>query len=144
MLTWLRLSIIALPLSFAWEMLQMPAFTGLPESLLVATAWCAAASLGDVAIILAVFVTSTPVFASRRWFTPPRRGRYAVAVLIGVLLNVAAEWLLARGAGLWGYAPWHPVVPIVNVGALAVVQPVVLLPLSLWLLARSVPLVGSR
>lgn len=134
-LTWLRQSTVALPLSFAWEMLQMPAFTGLPESFFIATAWCAAASLGDVAIILAVFVTSTTVFANNRWFTPPRPGRYTVAVLIGVLLNVAAEWVLARGAGLWGHAPWHLVVPVVNVGVLAVIQPIVLVPLSFSLLA---------
>jgi hypothetical protein len=53
-----------------------------------------------------------------------------------VPLNVAAEWVLARGAGLWGYASWHPVVPIVNAGVLAVVEPIVLLPLSFSSLAR--------
>ena len=131
-----RLLAIALPLNFAWEMLQMPAFTRPPESLLVATAWCAVATLGDGALVLVVFFIARVLFTDPRWFAPPRLGRYAVAVLIGVVLNVAAEWVLARGAGLWGYAPWHPVVPVVNVGVLAVVQPVVLLPLSLWLLAR--------
>ena len=117
-------------------MLQMPAFTRLPESRLVATAWCAVATLGDGALVLVVFFIATALFADRRWFAPPRLGRYAVAILIGVLLNLAGEWLLARGAGLWGYAPWQPVLPVVNVGVLAVVQPVVLLPLCLWLLAR--------
>ena len=59
-----------------------------------------------------------------------------MAIVLGVVLNVAAEWPLARGAGLWGYATWQPVVPVVNVGVLAIVQPVILLPLSFWLLAR--------
>jgi len=135
-LTCIRLLIIALPLYFAWEMLQMPAFTGLPESLLVATAWCAVATLGDGALVLVVFLIAGVLFTNPRWFAPPRLGRYAIAVLIGVLLNVAAEWLLAHGMGLWGYAPWQPLVPVVDVGVLAVLQPVVLLPLSLWLLAR--------
>src|SRR5712691_12619914 len=112
-------------------MLQMPAFTRLPESLLVDTAWCAVATLGDGALVLVVFLIATALFADRRWFAPPRLGRYAIAVFIGVLLNVAAEWLLARGAGLWGYASWQPFVPVVNAGVLAVVQLVVLLPLSL-------------
>ena len=142
-----RLLAIALPLNFAWEMLQMPAFTRLPANLLVATAWCAVATLGDGVLVLVVFFIGTALFADRRWFAPPRAGRYASAVFIGVLLSVAAEWLLARGAGLWGYAPWQPVVPVVNVSVLAVVQPVVLLPLSLWLLARwerrSSPTVGQ-
>ena len=131
-----RLVAIALPLNFAWEMLQMPAFTRPPESLLVATAWCSVATLGDGALAVAVFGVIAMVFTDRRWFTPPRPERYAVAIVLGVVLNVAAEWSLARGAGLWSYAPWQPVVPVVNVGALAIVQPVVLLLLSLWLLAR--------
>lgn len=135
-LTSIRLLAIALPLYFAWEMLQMPAFTGLPESVLRATAWCALATLGDGVLVVVVFVIAAVLFADRCWFAPPRPGRYVVAVFIGVLLNVAAESLLARGAGLWGYAPWQPVVPVVNVGALAVVQPVILLPLSFSLLAR--------
>jgi hypothetical protein len=42
-----RLVAIALPLYFAREMLRMPAFTRPPESLLVATAWCAVATLGE-------------------------------------------------------------------------------------------------
>lgn len=136
MLTSIRLLAIALPLHFAWEMLQMPAFTRLPESLLVATAWCAVATLGDGALILTVFFIAAALFADRRWFAPPRRRRYATAVVIGMLLNVAVESLLARGFGLWGYAAWHPIVPVVNVGVLAVLQPVVLFPLTFQLLAR--------
>ena len=35
-----RLLVIALPLYFTWEMLQAPAFTGMPDEWKRATAWC--------------------------------------------------------------------------------------------------------
>ena len=66
-----RLVAIALPLNFAWEMLQMPAFTRPPESLIVAAASCAVATLGDGALVVAVFGVVAMVLTDRRWFTRP-------------------------------------------------------------------------
>jgi len=39
--------------------------------------------------------------------------------------------------GRWGYSPWQPLVPLLRVGVLPVVQPVVLLPPVFWALART-------
>jgi hypothetical protein len=52
----------------------------------------------------------------------------------GVLVALVAM----AGAVLdrWGYAPSQPVLPVVRVGSLPVLQPIVLLPLVFWLAAK--------
>jgi hypothetical protein len=55
--TMARLLAVALPLYFAWEMLQAPLFTGMPEGWLRATAICALATLGDGVLVGALALT---------------------------------------------------------------------------------------
>ena len=132
-----RLFLIALPPYFAWEMLQAPAFTGMPPGWWAATAVCARATLGDGVIVLVVFAIGALLFRDWRWFAPPSAGRYAAVVLAGVVVQVLIEWLMVHGLGRWGYKPWHPVVPVLDVGLLVVLQPIPLLPLVFWALAHS-------
>jgi hypothetical protein len=131
-----RLLAIALPLHFAWEMLQMPGFAGLPESWLVATAVCALAAIGDVVIALALFVFGVVAFRNPHWFEPPRIGRYAAIVAVGVILQAVIEWVAVYRLRLWTYRDVQPIVPPLGVGILAILQPVILLPLTFWLLGK--------
>ena len=131
-----RLLVIALPLYFAWEMLQAPAFTGMSEDWRAATAVCALAALGDGVIVLGVFGLGVLAFRDARWFTPPRLGRYAAIVVVAVAVLVAVEWVMVHRFGRWGYHPVQPVVPLVSIGILPVLQPVALLPSAFWALAR--------
>jgi hypothetical protein len=50
-----RLLVVAVPLSFGWEMLQAPGFTGMPPGWIVGTAVCALAALADALIVLTLF-----------------------------------------------------------------------------------------
>jgi hypothetical protein len=50
-----RLLLLALPPYFAWEMLQAPAFTGMPADWRASTMACAQATVGDGVIVLALF-----------------------------------------------------------------------------------------
>jgi hypothetical protein len=86
-----RLIVVTLPLYFAWEMLQAPAFTGMPEEWLAATATCAQATLGDAMIVLALFALGAAVFRDARWFVPARAGRYSVVVLAALVIHVVVE-----------------------------------------------------
>ena len=132
----LRLLLIALALNFAWEMLQMPAFTGLPESALAATGSCVLAALGDVAIVLAMYGLGAARFHDVRWYRPPRAHRYAMIVTVGVLLHLLIEWVAVHRLARWGYSEIQPIVPGVDVGLLPILQPIILLPLTFWLVAR--------
>ena len=116
-----------------WEMLQAPAFTGMPGDWKRSTAWCALAALGDGVIVLFLFVLGWVVFRTPRWFVPPRIGRYVATVVLGVATQVVIE-RIALGLGLWGYAAGHPT--IFGVGIIAIMQVVLLLPFTFWLLAR--------
>ena len=130
-----RLIVVTLPLYFTWEMLQAPAFTGMPEGWLAATVVCARATLGDVVIVLALFALGAGLFRSARWFVPASIGRYGVVVLAAVVIHVVIERVML-GLGRWGYAAGHPVIPLLKVGVLVVIQPLVLVPLVFGALAR--------
>ena len=133
----LRLLLIALPLNFVWEMLQMPAFTGLPESRLAATGTCAVAALGDAAIVLAMYGVGAALFRDLRWYRPSRAHRYVIVVTIGVLFHLLIEWVSVHRLARWGYRDIQPIVPGLHVGILPILQPIILLPLTFWLLARA-------
>ena len=139
MRTGVRLLIIALPAYFVWEMLQAPAFTGMPPSWWAATAVCALAAAGDGVIVLAVFGIGAGLYRDWRWFAPPRPGRFAVVVLTGVIVHVAIEWVMVHRLGRWGYQPWHPIVPLLGIGIVPLLQPLGVLPFVFWALARTEP-----
>jgi hypothetical protein len=71
----LRLLALTLPAYFAWEMLQAPAFTGMPKGWLQATAVCGVATLGDGVVVLGLFGLGWFMFRDFRWFVPPRVSR---------------------------------------------------------------------
>jgi hypothetical protein len=57
-------------------------------------------------------------------------------VLIGVALQIVVEWIMVQGLDRWGYGAGQPVIPLVGVGILPVLQPIVLLPAVFWLTAK--------
>lgn len=134
--TIVRLLVIALPLYFVWEMLQAPAFTGMPAGWGAATTVCAVATLGDGVIVLGVFGIAALVFGEMRWFIPPQIGRYTAMVLVGIAVQVMVEWVMVYWLQRWNYGPRQPIVPLLGIGILPILQPVVLLPLGLVALAR--------
>jgi hypothetical protein len=131
-----RLLAVALPVYFAWEMVQAPFFTGMPAHWLAASAICALATLGDGVLVTLVATAGAVLYRDGRWFVPPSVSRYGVVVAIGVVLQIAVEWVMVHGLDRWGYAPSQPVLPVVRIGILPVLQPIVLLPLVFWLTAH--------
>lgn len=131
-----RLLVIALPLSFLWEMLQAPAFTGLPRPWFAHAAVCSTAAVGDALLVLALFLLGRRLFADSDWVRPPRVHRYLILVLIGILVQVGIEWVAVDRLALWGYQPGHPTVPLAGTGFLPIMYAVVVIPLAFWILAR--------
>ena len=131
-----RLLAVTLPVYFAWEMLQAPFFTGMPPPWVAATAICALATLGDGVLVALVATAGAVLYRNGRWFVPPSPSPYAVVVAIGLVLQIAVEWVMVHGLDRWGYAPSQPVLPVVRVGILPVLQPIVLLPTVFWLTAK--------
>lgn len=123
---------MATPLNFVWEMLQAPAFT--PDDWLIATGWCALATVGDVILVILLWAFFTVVFRGPYWFAPARAMRYVALITLGVVVQAILEWVPTRLLGLWGYAPGHPA--ILGVGLLPLLQPVILLPATFVILAR--------
>ena len=134
-----RLLVLALPTYFAWEMLQAPAFTGMPVGWWAATGACALATVGDGVIVLAVFGVGAFLYHDWRWFSPPRAGRYGIVVFAGVIVHAVIEWVMVYRLGRWGYKPWHPIVPFLGIGVVPLLQPLVLLPFLFCVLARTGP-----
>jgi hypothetical protein len=57
-----------------------------------------------------------------------------VACLVVVALPL---YVLAVGRlGLWAYQPWQPALPALGTGLMAVLQPVIVLPLVFWVTHR--------
>jgi hypothetical protein len=131
-----RLLAVALPLYFAWEMAQAPFFTGMPAGWVRATLMCAQATLGDGVLVAAVAIAGALLYRDRRWFVPPAPVRYVGAVVVGAALQIAVEWVMVYRLDRWGYASNQPILPVVGLGILPVLQPIILLPLTFWLTAR--------
>lgn len=127
-----RLLAIALPLNFAWELLQAPAYRSMGDTWLEGVLVCLRATLGDGVIFLGLFGVGTLLFG-RHWFAPARIGRYAAILGVAVTIQIAVEWA-ALAAGRWNYAAWHP--RVFGAGLLPILQAVVLVPLTFMLLAR--------
>ena len=103
---------------------------------MAATAICALATLGDGVLVALVATVGAVLYRNGRWFVPPSPAPYAVVVAIGLVLQIAVEWVMVHGLDRWGHGPSQPVLPFVQVGILPVLQPIVLLPLVFWLTAH--------
>ena len=123
--------ISAVALNFGWEMAQARLYEPM-GTVWEATRRCFVASLGDGLMVLTVVAGGAMLFRSVRWFVEPTLAKYAFAALTGLIFAVAIEmWGLATGR--WAYRVHMPRVPGTAVGAVPLVQMVILTPLSLWL-----------
>lgn len=136
----LRLLAISMPLNFAWEMLQMPAFAGLPNNTFATVGVCAIAAIGDALIALSLWRLGARIFGDLLWLASATLGCYTIIVVTGVVLHVGVEWVAAIRFALWTYRDIQPTLPGIRLGILPVLQPVLLLPLTFHLLGRSIAL----
>lgn len=133
----LNVAIFAFLLNFVWEFLQIPFFEDMPTI----PHWqgvktCTVATLGDVAIALVSFWAVAFAVHSRTWILQPRPGELAGFVAAGVLITIAAEWVLTEVIDRWTYAPSMPTLPLLGTGLLPLLQWIILPPLIVWFVHR--------
>jgi hypothetical protein len=123
-------ALAAFVLNWPWELLHTPVYSqmaGRPwrETLPMATV----ASLGDIAIALAIYGVGALASGDWRWGMCGRWHVYATCALLGAACAVSYEWR-ALAVGRWSYTERMPMVPLLGVGLWPLLQLTVLVPLA--------------
>ena len=121
--------ILVFLLNFLWEILQAflygPHFVGLGGLVKVHLV----ASLGDVLMIMIIFLLSYVISGYNFLNSECNARRFFSVMIIGFILAVIVE-KYALATGRWGYSSLMPIIPFLNVGLTPVLQ-MVLIPLGL-------------
>ncbi len=121
---------------FAWETLQAPLFQRMPVlGHWDATLICLRATVGDVGIALLGFAAGDAWNKGWIWYESPSRYAIAAYLATGVALTIALEWHALHSAR-WSYSELMPIVPVLKVGAVPLLQWLVLPLAVLYFLQR--------
>lgn len=131
-----RIFIRAASLNFLWEMAQAFAYTGMPPSVFEATLICGWASLIDGLLVLGIFWGGVAVFSRLDWAQRPSLSGYFFMAAAGFLISVIIELNAVYRLGKWGYRTIMPILSPWGVGALPVLQMMLLPPLIFFLSCR--------
>jgi hypothetical protein len=132
---WAALATIALPLHFAWEMMQAPLFDSMNGLGFARGTWvCARSSLADLALSLVSYGVAAVVQGTRAWLLRPRPIGIAVYFTIGIASTVVIELLAVYHGGRWSYAPAMP--RVAGIGLAPLLQWVIVPMLTLWVARR--------
>ena len=114
------LVVITFILNLIWENLQMPLYTGYISYVIWGIS-CIKASLGDILIVLAMFI---PVVIFRNkfdWFKNYTKLDLIIFLCVGLLISIGFE-KFALATNRWQYSSLMPIIPLVNVGLSPVLQ----------------------
>lgn len=141
---WALLTLVAFPLSFAWEMLQAPLYRGMLDLSRAEATWrCALASVGDVAIMLVAYAVVALVVSDRVWLLRSRPGRdLALDICLGLIATIVLEILNVRVWARWSYGPRMPRIGTIGVAPLA--QWAVVPLAALWLVRLRLITIARR
>jgi|SRR3989344_1107660 len=118
------ISIVGLALNFLWENLQAPlyaGYTGFIQHLSI----CSMATLGDLTIILFMYIYSSLIFKDVLWFQNLSLKSVLSLLIIGVIVGVGIEkWALLTDRWTYGYN--MPIIPLLGVGLTPVLQMIIL------------------
>lgn len=115
-------------LNWLWEMAQMPAYVEMAGQKWSDTfSTCTTATVGDVAITLAIYGIGTLASSQVRWGMTGKWNVYVTGAVLGGIAAVVIEWQ-ALASGRWTYAASMPIVPVLQVGLWPLLQLVILVP----------------
>jgi len=124
-------------LNFAWEMFQMPLFTGMLEKRYSeATLICLKATAADVAIAMAAFWVVALLSQTRRWAMAVRLKHVVQFSAVAFVLAMLAEMVGTNLLHSYSYDSRMPLVPLLHVGLAPFLQWVFLPPVIVWLVYR--------
>ena len=134
-----NLTVFALLLNFAWEILQSPFYVGMADMPHAqVTQACLQATVGDAVIMLFGYGVVAVAAKSRGWIVAATGWQLLLFVAVGVVITACIEWLAVSGYWLvsWTYAPSMPLVPGTRIGLVPLLQWVVLPLLTVWFVRR--------
>jgi hypothetical protein len=128
-----RLLIIALPLELLWEIAQFPLYTVWQEDswsyILYGLAHC---TLGDLIILLVAYWVVALINKDRNWYLNAVVANGFLFIILGAGYTIYSEIMNVRIKGTWGYTELMPVVPVIGVGAMPLLQWILIQPVLLW------------
>lgn len=131
----LRLALLALPLEALWEIAQFPLYdvgrAGDWRYTLYALAHC---TVGDVLILLVSYELIALLRWNRHWLHTRVLAPAMGFMLLGVAYTVYSEIYNVHIAASWSYGERMPIVPMIGVGAMPLLQWLLIPPLLVWLL----------
>ena len=130
-----------------WEMAQMSAYVETTDRSWTSTLeLCTRAAVGDVGIVLGIYMAGALAAGDPCWGLRSRWNIYATAAVVGLAYAALVEHA-ALAAGRWSYTERMPVVPWLGAGLWPLLQMTLLPPLTFlfarWWAGRSATKGGS-
>lgn len=122
-------------LNFVWEISQAglykPHFEGISEFVTVHLK----ATLGDVVMLLIIYLIASLVRNDRHWIEKNKISSYIFVAFLGFIFAIVIE-KYALLTGRWGYNELMPIIPFIKVGLAPVLQLTIIAPLSVFLAVK--------
>jgi len=129
-----QLVVLALPLELLWEIAQFPLYTVWHEGswsyILYGLAHC---TLGDLMILVVGYWLVALLNRDRDWYLNAVLPNGFLFVMLGAAYTIYSEITNIR-TGTWGYTALMPIVPVVDIGAMPLLQWALIPPVLLWLM----------
>ena len=123
-------------MSEIWELAQMSAYVETAgESWKSTLGLCTLAAVGDVGIILGVYVAGALAAGDLGWGLRGHWNNYAIAVVLGLACAALVE-RAALAAGWWSYTERMPIMSGLGAGLWPLLQMTLLPPLTFWIARR--------
>lgn len=125
---------LATTVNYAWELAQTPLYAGVefPGAI-----WhCFVAALGDGLLVLLIFAAVATVMRSPDWYIRPTAQSYLTMAAVGLVVGLAVEWWGLHIARRWQYSELMPVIRGTGIGAVPLLQMLLLPPAIFWVVRR--------
>ena len=125
---------LATTVNYPWELAQTPLYAGVafPGAI-----WhCFLASLGDGLLVLFIFAAVATVVWSPDWYMRPTPQSHFALAAAGLAVGFAVEWWGLHIARRWQYSELMPIISGTGIGAVPVLQMLLLPPGIFWVMRR--------
>ena len=128
---------LATTVNYIWELAQAPLYVDVTFPMAI---WhCFIAALGDGLLVLFTFAAVAIFVRSPDWYMRPTCRSSMALAATGLAIGFAVEWWGLHIARRWQYSELMPTIPATGIGAIPVLQMLVLPPAIFWVMRRLVP-----